>query len=147
MIRNLGSVVLGVVVWQVAMVASFTLMWLALGADRSFQPGIWEVTALWIGFALVAYAAAGVAGGLACARVARADWARALLCVLVLAGSVWQAVMGGAGTGMRPEDVGMQEAAANAVYPAWAAWLNAVLGPLAVLYGASKARRPGEAES
>jgi len=146
MIRNFGGLLLGGVVWQAATVVFFTALWLALGADRSFQPGAWEVSALWVGGALVVYAAGGVASGFSCGKVARGGWAPKLLCVLVLALGV-AAVFRSGGTGMRPDDVGMLEAASNAAYPAWAAWLNAVVGPLAILYGASKARRPGEAES
>ncbi len=138
MMRNFGGLILGGVVWQAATIAFFTLMWLAMGADRSFQPGVWEVSTLWACGALVAYAAAGVASGCSCGKVARGGWAPKLLCVLVLALGV-ATVFRSAGTGVRPEDVGLLEAASNAAYPAWAAWLNAIVGPLAILYGASKA--------
>lgn len=143
MMRNFGGLILGGVVWQAATIAFFTLMWLAMGADRSFQPGVWEVSTLWACGALVAYAAAGVASGCSCGKVARGGWAPKLLCVLVLALGV-ATVFRSAGTGVRPEDVGLLEAASNAAYPAWAAWLNAIVGPLAILYGASKALPSGE---
>lgn len=143
MIRNIGGAALGLVVWFAATFVCFTLLWFVLGADGSFQPGSWEVSGAWIAVAVIVYAVAGAASGLACAKVAAKPLGPKMLFAVVLALGVVAAVSGGAGVDPRPDAVSMAEAM-SARYPPWAAWINALVGPLAILFGASKGDRAAE---
>lgn len=48
MIRTILSVIAAYVVMALTMFLSFTLLYLVLGADGSFQPGRYDVSAAWI---------------------------------------------------------------------------------------------------
>ncbi len=144
MMRKIGGAALGF--WNLATFACFSLLWFALGADGSFQPGSWEVSGAWAAAALAVYLLSGGSAGFTAAKVGRGLLGPAILLVLVAAMGVYAAVVGGAGVDPRPDDVSIFDAGGDARYPAWAAWLNAFVGPLGVLCGACKARRRAEAE-
>jgi len=122
-----------------------SLTYAALGAERAFQPGGWEISGIWIATAIVVGLVAAVVGGYVCAMIAKdARGPLALIGLVVVLGLVFAipVLTGDPGTaGPRPEGASMADAMANAVQPAWIALLNPLLGAVGVWLGA-RLRKP-----
>ena len=48
MLRTIGSVILGYLVMFVVVFVGLTAAYLAMGTDRAFKPGVYDVTAIWL---------------------------------------------------------------------------------------------------
>jgi hypothetical protein len=141
--RLIGSVLLGYVVMAVLIFVSFSVLYVLMGADRSFQAGTYDPSALWISVSVVLGILASVAGGWVCAVVARSDKGPKALAVLVIVLGLALAVpvlRAPAESPPRTGEVSNMEAMQRARQPAWIALLNPFLGALGVLAGAR--RRP-----
>ncbi|HEX9579826.1 MAG TPA: hypothetical protein VF970_01850 [Gemmatimonadales bacterium] len=137
--RLIGSVALGYVVMFVLVFCLFTALYLILGADRSFQPGTYDASWLWIGTSTLLALLAAAAGGWACAAVARNDKGPKVLAGLVIALGLLLAVpviTADPDTTPRTSVVGNMEAMQKAQQPVWIALLNPFLGAIGVMAGA-----------
>ena len=141
-VRNVGGAVLGYVVMALVVMVLFTGLWLALGAEGSFETGTWEVSWVWSLGSIVVGLLAGVLGGFVCSKVAVDDRGFWMLVVLVVILGVYSALNPVAGSaGPRPEDVGVAEAMTGAQQPAWLGWLNPLLGVVGAWFGSRLAKR------
>ena len=137
--RAIFGVILGYVTMGLLVFLTFTIAYLAMGTERAFQPGTYDVTALWlvVSFALSLLAAA--AGGYVCALIAknaRATFALAgLVVVLGLLFAVPVLMNAGGEQPARSEQVGNLDAMQRAQQPAWVALLNPLVGAAGVLLG------------
>ncbi len=137
--RAIGGVVLGYVAMFVTVFVALTVAYLAMGTDRAFQPGSYEVTGLWLSVHMPIALVAAIAGGFVCAAVARGGqatvWLAGLVLVLGLAMAV--PVMMGAGPEPQPRtaDVGNFQAMAQARQPAWVAVVTPLIGAAGVWLG------------
>jgi ABC-type transport system involved in multi-copper enzyme maturation permease subunit len=140
MLRSASGIALGYLVMAFFVFATFSLAYLTLGADRSFQPGTYEVSEIWAFLSILLGLGAAIVGGFLCASVSRTRTAPIVLAALVL-------VMGIVGAALmppsdelapqpRPGNVGNFEAMQNASTPPWIAWLNPFMGAAGVLAGA-----------
>jgi hypothetical protein len=140
MLRAASGIALGYVVMAFFVFATFSLAYLALGADRSFQPGTYEVSGIWTVLSIVLGFGAAIVGGFLCASVSRSRMAPIVLAALVLlmgiAGAMLMPPSDELAPQPRPGDVGNFEAMQNASTPQWIAWLNPFLGAAGVLMGA-----------
>lgn len=139
--RLILAVVLGYVLMFVTVFLTFSGAYLAMGADRAFQPGSYEPSTLWVAVSFFLGFLAAVAGGYVCVAVARKMPPALALAALVIA-------IGLASAGammMRPPDarptarsgeVSNLEAMKNARQPLWIAFVNPFLGAAGVLLGA-----------
>ena len=147
--RAILAGVVGYLVMAIAVMAIFTAAFVALGVDRVFQPGTYEISTLWLGVWGVGTVLAGLIGGFVCAKIARAG-SRAwigLSVAMVLLG-VLSAVMAGTrpDPGPRGPDVRVVDAAQKAKQPAWTAWAQIPMGIAGVALGARLGgRRSGAA--
>ena len=147
MARTIGSVILGYLVMVIVVFAAFSLAYQVLGVDRSYQPGTYDVSGLWIAVSTVLGIVAAILGGFACARVAHSPAApKALAAVVLVIGlAVAIAAATGAGAGdrveVRPAEVSGLEAMQNSRTPLWVQFLNPLIGAAGVLYGAGLARK------
>jgi hypothetical protein len=118
---------------------SFTVAYLAMGADGAFEPESYEVSRLWLAVWFVGSLAAAIVGGLVCAAVAKGGKPIVALAVLVL-------VLGAADAAMKlaPRDdlpttrsgeVGNFEAMMSARMPPWVAVTTPLIGALGVVIG------------
>ena len=136
-LRNILAAVLGYVVMFAVAFVLFSLMWMVLGADGSFEPGGWEVSGAWIGASIVLGAIVSMAGGFTCSKLAVSRQGVAILIGLVIVVGIVSAMPDApAGGGVRPEDVSMFDAMTSAQQPAWIRWLNPVIGVIGVVLGA-----------
>lgn len=145
MARTILGVIAGYLAMFVAVMVSFTLLYLVLGAERSFQPGSYRPSGLWMVASVALGFAAAVLGGRVCAAVTRSAKAgRALAVVVVVLGIVFAipVLTSSIDPGPRTGDVPNFEAMQKAQQPKWAAILNPILGAAGVLVGS---RRAGQA--
>ncbi len=151
--RLIGGIVLGYVVMVAFVLATFSLMYMILGAKGTFQPGSWAPSAIWAIMSVLLGLVGAILGGAACAAVARQKNAAKILAVIVLVlGFAFVIPMvtgsGETPTGPRPDEVAMTEAMQNAQQPLWTALINPVVGALGVLIGGgmlAKREEPQEA--
>lgn len=132
--KTIGSVILGYLMTVVVFFIVFVLASLLMGADGSFQPGSYDVSALWIVVRLVAVFFAGILGGLICLAVARERRPVIILAVLIIVIELglWLAIPAEE-LGPRTLDVGTFEAMRNARQPTWLSLLSPLAGAAGVL--------------
>jgi hypothetical protein len=142
MARVISGVILGYLVMAAFIFATFTAMYLALGADRAFRPGTFDVSFAWIAGSLILSIVAAMIGGWLCGAVARSANAVSALAIVVLLLGIMSAVMEGqkrtAAAGVREGPVGNLDAMNQAVQPVWFSWLLPALGAGGVLLGGRK---------
>jgi hypothetical protein len=148
MVKGIIAVVVGYAVMFVLIFATFTAAYLAMGADRAFQPGSYEVSCLWLTVSFALGLIASVVGGYVCAAVAGGRQAPLVLALLVvvlgLVMAVPVALAGDVEGKARIGDVANIEAMNNARQPVWVVFLNPLLGAAGVLLGARlKGGQPG----
>lgn len=145
MLKNVLAVVVGYVVMLVFIFVTFSGVYLAMGADRAFLPGTYEVSTLWLAASLALSLAAAIAGGWVCARVGGSSAApRALAALVLVLGVVMALPTLNPASDPRPTvrtgDVPNMEAMTNARQPAWVAFLLPVIGAAGVMIGARRSR-------
>ncbi len=141
MLRNILAAIVGYIAIVAVLFALSSVVWLALGPSRAFQPGTWEVAGSWVFFSIVMGFAGAYIGGRVCARVAHdAKGAMILIGMMIVLGVVSALMPVEVATGPRPDDVSMLEATMSASQPAWLTWLNPVIGVVGVWLGSRKLR-------
>lgn len=141
MLRGILGVIAGYVVMFVVVFGSFTAAYLAMGAEKAFRPGTYDVSMLWIAISIVLGLVAAIAGGLVCAAIAKGGKAPMALAILVVVLGVLMAIptlnAPDAGAPVeRTGDVGNMAAMQSARTPSWVAFLNPVIGAVGVMLGA-----------
>lgn len=137
--RLIGGVVLGYVVMVVAVFAAFTLAYLAMGADRAFQPGSYEASRLWLVVSALLGLAAAVLGGWVAVRIGRTHRTAVVLAIAVVVLGVVLALptLNAPPTDeVRTGEVGNMEAMMKAQQPPAVSILNPIIGGIGVMIGA-----------
>lgn len=145
MVRNILGVVLGYVAIFVFVFITFTVLYFILGADRSFEPGTYEVSFIWIILSFILGLAAAVLGGYICVLISKNKKAALVLAGLVLVLGIVMAIPALGDTTnevqeMRSTDVPNMEAMQKAKQPAVMLLVNPIIGALGVFAG-SKLRK------
>jgi hypothetical protein len=140
MLRTIGGVLGGYVTMFMLVFITFTIAYLAMGADGAFKPGSYEVTTLWIVATIALGLIAAIVGGIVCSAIAKNSKAVLALAGLVLVLGLLSAVpalttSSASETKVRAGDVGNMEAMMNAKQPAWIALLNPLIGVAGVMIG------------
>lgn len=144
MLRTIGGVILGYLTMAVLVFATFTVAYVAMGAEGAFEPGSYQVTPLWLVTSFVLGFLAALTGGLICAGVARSPKAPLVLAGIVLALGLLLAIPAlTASNEVKPREgaVGNFDAMQNAQQPGWVALLTPVLGAAGVFLGGRLRRR------
>jgi len=140
MVRNILGVVLGYVAMFAFVFISFTVLYLILGADGSFESGTYEVSIVWVIISFILGLAAAVLGGYLCVLISKNNKAVLVLAALVLIFGIAMAIpaLGESADDvyeMRKNDVSNMEAMQNAKQPAYMLILNPIIGALGVFAG------------
>ena len=139
------ALVVGYLVTFLLVFGLFTAAWYALGAERSFEPGSFEVSPLWIGVSTALGFLAAVGGGCTARAIGRTVGAvRGLAILLFVLGALMTipALLPGAGESeVRDPGLSMMDAMNKARTPPLAAILNPIVGAAGVLVGG---RRKGD---
>lgn len=137
--RAIAGVILGYLAMFVVLFVTFTGAYLAMGTERAFKPGVYDVSMLWVVMSFAVSISAAVLGGVVCAAVAgRRSGPVMVLAILVLVLGLLMAIPTlGAKTdpGPRSGDVPNLEAMTKAQTPAWIALLNPLIGAAGVAAG------------
>jgi hypothetical protein len=139
--RAIAGVIAGYIAMFVIVFVLLTLGYLAMGAERAFQPGTYEVSGAWLAVMFLVNSIAALAGGFVCVLIAPSSKAPVALAVVIIVLGVLMSIpvfMGppeGAPT-VRDGSVGNMEAMMNARQPGWVALLNVVVGAAGVMIGA-----------
>jgi amino acid transporter len=138
MVRSIAGVVIGYLVMFVVVMATFTGAYFVLGAERSFKPGSYEVTGIWIAVSTLLSLVAAILGGMAAVKIGKGTRTASLLAIVVVVLGVILALP----TLDAPEpgeprtgEVGNFEAMMQAQQPTVVSFLNPVIGVLGVLVG------------
>lgn len=140
MARNIIGVIIGYIAMAVFVFATFTTLYLILGAEGSFQQGTYQVSTTWIIFSIILGFIAAVIGGLVCVIIAKdhqvAIWLAGLVLVLgiilaIPALGVSEEEM----SKVREGNVDNMTAMQNAKQPPVALILNPILGVIGVIAG------------
>ena len=147
MVRSILAVVAGYATLALVIFVTFTALYLVLGADRSFEPGNYDASTLWIATSFPLGVAASVAAGFVCAGIARGGRAPQALAGIVLVLGLLFAIpvlrAADAPSPPRTGDVPNMEAMQSARQPKWVALVNPFIGAVGVLVGAGLRRRRG----
>ena len=146
MARAIGGVVVGYLVMFVFVFASFSIAYLALGANLAFQPGSYHVSMLWIAVMVVLNFVAAFLGGLVCSLIAKNPRASMSLAAVVLVLGLVMAIpvlTGAIGEppATRDASVGNLEAMQHARQPAWSSVASPLIGVVGVLIGGRRQRK------
>lgn len=137
--RLIAAIVVGCVAMYVLVLATFSAAYHAIGSERAFQPGVFEVTGTWIFVSMVLGFAASVVAGVAAYSVAGGvRGSRALAVVLLVLGLmaiVPRLVVPDTRPEVRSGHVGIMQAMQNARQPAWTSLLNPFIAMAGVLAG------------
>jgi hypothetical protein len=134
--KTFGGVVLGYLMMVAFVFLSFSIAYRIMGADRAFQPGVYDVTNLWIITSFMLGLAGAILGGYVCETVALDGFAFAVPVLTTTSPSA-----------PREGDVSNTVAMQNAQQPPWVALLNPLFGAIGVLIGAGARSGRGEPPS
>lgn len=139
MLRKIVGVVVGYLVYFVAVFCTFTALYLAVGANGAFRPGSYETSMLWNCAVLVLTLIAAIVGGYVCVWIARSAGAvKGLAVFMVVIGLLFEipAFMASSEPAKeRTAEVGNLEAMGSAKMPIWIMLLNPVIGVAGVMIG------------
>ncbi|MEK6281794.1 MAG: hypothetical protein AABN95_15680 [Acidobacteriota bacterium] len=145
MLRKVAGVIVGYVVMAALVFLTFSVAYLALGANQAFKPGSYNTSLRWIALSLVLGLIAAVVGGYTCALIARSTRAAQVLAGIVIVLGLLVAIPALTGNdprpNTRPRDVPNIQAMQNARTPTWFALLNPMVGAVGVLVGAALRQR------
>ncbi|MGD8727635.1 MAG: hypothetical protein PVH40_08320 [Gemmatimonadales bacterium] len=139
--RAIASVIVGYVVMALIVFLTFSLAYLAMGADGAYEPGTYDVSILWIVCAFVLSFIAALVGGYVAAAIAKSGRPILVLIGLVIVLGALSAIMTGSGAAdlptVRDVDPSVFEAMQYSWQPSWVAWLTPVVGALGVFFGSA----------
>ena len=130
--------VVGYVALFVVLFATFTGLYVVVGAGRAFKPGSYDVSNLWLGAAVVVNLFAAIVGGLVCRKIAgRVKPVRGFAVVVFALGL---AMAGWSAFNVKPEavrggDVKNLAAMQDARVPSWFEFTNSFTGAIGILIG------------
>jgi len=141
MLRTVGSVILGYIVMAAFVFISFSLLYVAMGPDRAYQPGTFEVSGLWVVVSFVLSFIAAVLGGWVCVLIAKTELGPQILAAAILVFGLVLAVME---LGNAPADVptvrdaavGVMDAMRYSQNPTWINFVTPFVAVVGILAGA-----------
>jgi hypothetical protein len=142
--RAIASVIVGYIVFAATDFVLFTAAYLALGADRAFNPGVYDVSMLWLVLAVAINLVGAMVGGFVCSLIARSGKPPLVFAAIVLAlGMVLAAATMSTpkASGTRTGNVPNFEAMQKAVMPSWFQFAAPVVGAVGVLIGTNRKRK------
>ena len=144
MLKGLLAVILGYIVMALVVGVATVGAYAAIGPDRAFQPGNYEVSTLWLAVCFAFSLIAAIAGGFVCNRVSGPGAAKVLAALVLIAGILLALPTLNTANDPRPTlrlpETPTLEAVQNQRQPPFAAFGFPVIGAIGVLIGGSRKR-------
>jgi hypothetical protein len=141
MLRAILSVIVGYIIMVAVVFCGLTIAWFAMGADRAFQPEVFDLSIMWVATSFVVGLLAAIIGGRTCHAIARSARPPKMLARLVLVLGVLMAVpafqMASKPAAARTGAETMFQVMEHARTPVWAALVTPAIGAIGVMIGAS----------
>lgn len=145
MLKSIVAIIVSYAAMIVFFFAAFTGCYIALGANRAFQPDSYEVSMLWILLALVVSLLGSMLGGYICAAISRNTRTYQVFAFIVfllgLLACIPAMKRNPDWPNVRAGEVENLQAMQLAVTPMWAHLLTPVISAVGVLAGAGMKRR------
>jgi hypothetical protein len=138
MTRTILAVILGYAAMFVIVFVTLTASYFALGMEKTFRPGSFDVTPLWVLVMMVFSFVAAIVGGRVCRMISQKRLALSLLVVLILVLGLVSAVpaLYAVETNtVRSGDISNIQAMMNAKEPKWVAAIMPVIVIIGVVIG------------
>lgn len=140
MVRNLSGIIVGYIAMAIFMFITFTVLYLILGTEGSFDPGSFHVSSNWIVFSVILSFLAALDGGWVCILISKSKNAVLILAGIVLVlGIITSISKIGASNEIKDKQrigkVSNTEAMQNAVQPNFILILNPILGAIGIVSG------------
>lgn len=146
MVRNILGVIVGYITMAAFVFITFTITYLILGAEGSFEANSYDVSVVWIVASIVLGLIGAILGGLVCAAISTSSRVPMVLAGLVFVLGIAFALPTLSEDPDRPmvrtSDVGNMEAMQSAQQPSWLTFLNPLIGAAGVMIGACMKKRP-----
>lgn len=151
MVWKILGVILGYVLTGVFIFMTFSAFYLAIGADKAYNPGTFNVSILWIVVSSILGLVAAILGGYVCRRVSGSEGAVYVLAVIFLSlGLAAATVQGFAKPSPElPRTAGMSDydAMKTPRQPVWLGFLNPVIGFAGMIIGGGVIKKRKEEET
>jgi cytochrome bd-type quinol oxidase subunit 2 len=145
MVRKVLGVIGGYVVMAAFIFITFSITYLLLGTEGSFQSDSYKVSGIWILASMVLGFIGAVLGGLASIAIGKSRSASMILAGIVLILGVAMAIptlsQPDEETLVRSGDVAMIDAMQKAHQPPWLALLNPIIGAIGVMIGSCAGKK------
>ena len=140
MVRGIVGVIVGYVVMALIVFLTFSVVYLAMGSNRAFNPGSFDPSLLWIVISFFLGFVGALVGGYTCETIAKSKRAAQVLAGLVLVIGIIIAISvltsSDPRINVRTGDVSSLEAMARVRTPGWVALMNPLIGAVGVMVGA-----------
>jgi hypothetical protein len=150
MLWKILGVVLGYILIAVLTFMTFSAFYLAIGADRAYNPGTYDVSPLWIAVSALLTLLAGLAGGYVCKSVSGDKGTVVILAGIVLglgiAVASLQAVTKKPSTEVRTSAVSNYEAMKKPQQPVWYLFASPIISAAGIIIGGGAMPRKKEEE-
>ena len=141
--RNILAVIVSYIIIGIVVIGLFTGVYMIMGEDWAYKPGVFDVSTGWIAVMLVSAVIAALVGGVVCALISKHSKGAVLSLVAVI---VVLGVLGVVMETMKPERTAEQmirtppttvmDASTNSRQPLWIAVANPLIGVVGVMVGA-----------
>jgi len=139
MMRMIIGVILGYVAMAAFVFITFSVTYMILETEGSFQPNSYEVSVSWIFASIVLGLAGAILGGLTSVSIGRSKGAPKILAGLVLVLGIAMAIPTFSTVDRQPlvrsGEVALMEAMQSAHQPSWLVFINPLIGAAGVLVG------------
>lgn len=147
-LKNSLSALAGYAATVVTIFVTFSLAFVLMGPDRAFQPGTYDVSAIWVVLTILVGWSAATLGGKVCHLIARKTMGPKILMVLVGVLGIVQLVLTLTMDQSAPAERAagqpeMMDAMNTAIQPVWITVINPIIGVLGVAYGSGLLKKSG----
>ena len=137
MLKQILGGVVGYIVTFFCMFVAFTCLYLAMGADRAFQPGGYQVSILWIVISLFVVLVCGWIGGFVASMIGGSGAAKVLAGIILVVQLIVVVIIVASAVPneSRPADVPNMVAMSKAQTPIWAVLIQTLFSLSGALIG------------
>jgi len=137
MLKQIIGGVVGYIVTFFCMFIAFTCLYLAMGAEKAFQPDVYQVSIMWIAISLLVVLVCGSIGGFVASLIGGSSAAKTLAGIIFVVQLIVMVVIATSAVPneTRPADVPNMVAMSKAQTPIWAVLIQTLFSLTGALIG------------